>query len=704
MRFRPRCLAFCAAAVWLCLTNGFVTAADFTVAVDGNDSHPGTREKPFASLGRARDAIRAARQGGSLAAEPVTVTLRGGTHFLSQPFILGAEDSGTPDHPVVYRAADGERAIINGGRPVDRFRPVTDAAVLAKLDSAARPHIVAASLKDAGIDDLQGVTGAGFCVSDPGLEFFVDNRPMTLARYPNKGYMHVTGVVGADDAAVRKGAALSAGGVFLGDDPRPVRWAAEKGVILQGFWMWDWGCMRVPMAGVDADAKGIVVGPIPGGTMKLRHGQWFYAQNILLELDSPGEWYLDRDTGILYCWPPVPLSAGRAVVSVVRDPVQLDGVSNVSFRGLVLECGRGAGLVIRGGENVRVEACTVRNTGGWGVQVRGGVRHAVVGCDIHETGQGGIILDGGDRRTLVPAGHVAHNNHIHHTARWDPLYQEAIKITGVGNRTTNNLIHHVPHVAIGFTGNDHAIEYNEIHSSVFQANDAGAIYTGVIGSTGPANESWSMRGHTIRFNYLHDLHGFQGKGSQGVYLDDCFSSAEISGNVFYNITSADISGTILIGGGRDNLMTNNIFLKCTRAVAIDARGLGWAKDVGEPATRELIELDHKHPPWSLRYPQLVGILEDTPLAPKGNVVARNVCWEGKWEVTQPSAKPFITFENNVTEGDPHFLGHPPADFRLAADSPALDLGFQQIPFDRIGLRIDEHRKSLPADGGTSHHP
>ena len=304
----------------------------------------------------------------------------------------------------------------------------------------------------------------------------------------------------------------------------------------------------------------------------------------------------------------------------------------------------------------------------------------------------------------MPAGHVSHNNHIHHTARWDPLYQEAIKLIGVGNRATNNLIHHVPHVAIGFTGNDHMIEYNEIHSSVFQANDAGAIYTGVLDGGRSLDETWSMRGHTIRFNYLHDLHGFEGKGTQGVYLDDCFSSAEISGNVFFNITTSDISGTVLIGGGRDNLMTNNIFLRCTRAVAIDARGLGWANGVGKPATQELIHMDHRQPPWSTRYPRLVGILEDEPLAPKGNVVARNICWNCKWEVTQPKARPFVTFENNLVDTDPRFSGAPPADFGLAADSPARTLGFEPIPFDKIGLRIDEHRKSLPVGDGRSNHP
>lgn len=704
MRTFPSRRTFGAMTLWLCLTAGFARAVDFTVAVDGNDSHPGTREQPFATLARARDAIRGMRKAGMPEAEPVTVTLRGGTHFLPHPFVLEAEDSGASNDAIVYRAAPGEQAIISGGRAVDRFRPVTDEAVLARLAPAARPHVVAARLEDAGVDDLQGVNNAGFCISDPGLEFFVGERPMTLARYPNQGYMHVTAVAGVDEEAVRKGATIAGGGAFACDDPRPLRWAEEKGAILQGFWMWDWGCMRLSLAGVDADAKRLTLGPIPGGTMNIRGGQWFYAENLLPELDSPGEWYLDRDTATLYCWPPEPLAPGRASVSVVRDPMRLENVSHVTFRGLGFAGGRGSGVVIRGGENVRVEGCTIRGMGGWGVQVRGGVRHAVVSCDISDTGQGGIILAGGDRPTLESAGHVAHNNHIHHIGRWDPLYQEAIKLVGVGNRATNNLIHHVPHVAIGFTGNDHAIEYNEIHSSVFQANDAGAIYTGVLDDRQALNETWSMRGHTIRFNYLHDLHGFEGKGTQGVYLDDCFSSAEISGNVFCDVTSSGISGTILVGGGRDNVMTNNIFFRCTRAFAIDARGLGWAKGVGGPATQELIDLQYRQPPWSTRYPRLVGILEDEPLAPKGNVVARNICWQGAWEVMEPKARPYLTVEANFVDADPRFSGQPPADFQLAADSPALALGFQPIPFEKIGLQVEEHRPSLPADAGPTRQP
>jgi hypothetical protein len=199
-----------------------------------------------------------------------------------------------------------------------------------------------------------------------------------------------------------------------------------------------------------------------------------------------------------------------------------------------------------------------------------------------------------------------------------------------------------------------------------------------------------MRGHRIRYNYLHDIHGFRDKGCLGVYLDDCFSSADISCNIFYDMATA-----ILIGGGRDNMITNNMFIKCDSAFSIDARGLGWAKSVGEFATKELIDLNYKQPPWSVRYPELLKILEDDPLAPKGNVVARNICWNGKWGSTEPKALPYVAFKDNLLDTDPRFRDA--SSFELPNDSPAFKLGFQRIPFDKIGLYPSEDRASWPVE-------
>jgi len=663
-------------------------AATLFVAAEGRDTDPGTEAQPFATLERARDEVRRLKASGSLPAEGIIVEVRGGVYELPRPLELTELDSGTEQTPIVYRARPGEVVKVIGGRTVTGWTLVREAAVLDRLDAAAAGNVFQADLRAQGITDWEGIGQARTYQSDPGLELFFQDQPMTLARYPNAGYLRIADVLDANGSAA-SGRANTPEGRFVCDDPRPARWAMEKDVWLHGFWVWDWADLRLPLGSVDPAARTISLGrgrpgSASGRSYDLRKGQWFYAENVLAELDSPGEWYLDRDTGVLYFWPPAPLAAGQTVVSVVRDLIRLDGASYVTFRGLGIEAGRGSGFVVRGGSNVRIMAGTIRNLGNWGVNVYGGTGHGVVGCDISQTGQGGIHLEGGDRKTLAAAGHYADNNHIHHTARWDPVYQQGITVFGVGNRATHNLIHHVPHVAIGFTGNEQTIEYNEIHTAVFQSNDAGAIYTS------PPDETWSMRGHKIRFNYLHNIHGFEGRGCLGVYLDDCFSSADISSNVFYDVATA-----ILIGGGRDNQMTNNLFLNCDKAFSIDARGLGWAKGVGEFATKELRDLNYQQPPWSVRYPELLNILEDEPLAPKGNVMARNVSWGGKWGWTEPKAEPGVKFENNLIGVDPRFAGPLPGDFRLAEDSPALRIGFQQIPFDQIGVYPSEDRASWP---------
>lgn len=672
-------LAVILAAACVALGCRAASAATIYVAANGNDANPGTKDRPFATLQRARDEIRQRKAAGPLPAGGITVELRSGVYEMPQPLELTTQDGGTAQSPIVYRASQGETARLVGGRVVSGWKLASDPAVLQRLPAPARGQVWQADLKALGVTDLEGIGRAGSYQSDPGLEVFFQDKPMTLARYPNSGYLKIAAALDAEGKP-KKGIVSAPQTRFVCDDPGPARWTSEKGIWLHGFWVWDWADLRIPLGSVDAAAHTITL----GRSTRIRAGQWFYAENVLPELDTPGEWYLDRDTAILYFWPPAPLGSGKVLVSVVRDMVRLNDASNVTLRGLLIEGGRGSAVVVKGGANVRVVACTIRNLGNWAVKVYGGKGHGVVGCDVYQTGQGGIHLEGGDRKSLTAAGHFADNNHIHHTARWDPVYQQGITVFGVGNRATHNLIHHVPHVAIGFTGNDQTIEYNEIHTAVFQSNDAGAIYTS------PPDETWSMRGHKIRFNYLHNIHGFENKGCLGVYLDDCFSSADISSNVFY-----DVATPILIGGGRDNLMTNNLFVRCGKAFSIDARGLGWAKGVGTFATKELHDLKYKQPPWSVKYPELLNILEDEPLAPKGNVMARNVCWEGKWGWTEPKALPLVKFENNLIDVDPRFVGQPPADFRLAPDSPALKLGFRPIPMDKIGVYQSDDRASWP---------
>src|ERR1035441_10623888 len=101
---------------WLCwmlplpalLAGWPALAHDFFVATNGGDANPGTQAKPFATLDRARSAVRDLKAHGGLAGL-TKVVVRGGTYFLRETFVLTPNDSGTAAAPVVYCAADGQQ-------------------------------------------------------------------------------------------------------------------------------------------------------------------------------------------------------------------------------------------------------------------------------------------------------------------------------------------------------------------------------------------------------------------------------------------------------------------------------------------------------------------------------------------------------------------------------------------------------------------
>jgi hypothetical protein len=499
---------------------------------------------------------------------------------------------------------------------------------------------------------------------------------MTLARWPNQGFVHIVDVVGGQPLDVR-GTVGDTVGKFAYEGDRPKRWVGEKDIWLHGYWFWDWADEREKVEAIDTEHRVITLAP-PYHTYGYRKGQWYYAFNLLSELDSPGEWYLDRDTGILYFWPPGPIARGRPTVSVLPTLVAMKGAEHVTLRGFTLEAARGTAVTITDGSHDQIVGCKIRNVGGYAVSIQGGAGDTVYGCDIYQTGDGGIILEGGDRRTLTAAGHCAENNHIHHYSRWNRMYQPAIALNGVGNRAAHNLIHDAPHQAIAFSGNDHLIEFNEIHDVCTESNDAGAIYSG---------RDWTWRGTVIRNNLFRDITGFEGRGCVGVYLDDMLCGTTIASNIFQRVTQA-----AFIGGGRDNTIENNIFVDCRPAVHVDARALGWASYHVDTTMKErLLEVPYQQSPWRERYPKLVNILDDDPAAPKGNVIARNICVGGEWEDIEDAARPLVSFESNLLDQDPRFVDPAHGNFQLRPDSPASKLGFQRIPIERIGPYRDARR-------------
>ena len=110
--------------------------------------------------------------------------------------------------------------------------------------------------------------------------------------------------------------------------------------------------------------------------------------------------------------------------------------------------------------------------------------------------------------------------------------------------------------------------------------------------------------------------------------------------------------------------------------------------------QQLDAMPYQQPPWSTRYPELVRITEETPGAPQGNQVRRNISTVGVWQAVEPSARAGVTFEDNLVDQDPSFVDPAKMNFQLQTKSAAWALGFQKIPVDQIGLVQDEWRTKI----------
>lgn len=658
-------------------------AVEFHVATNGRDTNKGTRSSPFATLERARAAVRSARQNG-MSMGGITVCIHGGEYALTATFELSEADSGEPDRPVSYRGAAGEWVRLTGARnlPGSGFLPVTDPGLLGRIDAAAREPIRVLDLRSFGITNCAGFPDQ-FSGAPLMPELFCNDRRMTVARWPNEGWTEFTNVIESGPAPWRNHASDKLGKfAYLGD--RPLRWTTAPVVWLQGYWCFDWSGETIRVGTIDTNRHEITLAKqhhygLGSGN---KGGRRYCAVNLLEELDQPGEYFLDSASNRLFFWPPSPLETAQLRLSLLTSPViALKNASDVVLRDLTVELCAGNGIQVTGGSRDQIMGCRIRNTGQDGIVVEDGARHAVIGCDISDTGTAGLQMRGGDRRTLTPSGHEASNNHIWNVSRRQRTHAYHVQLTGVGIRLTHNLLHDAPHQAIGLAGNDHVIEYNEIHHVGMESDDCGAFYMG---------RNPSERGSVLRYNYWHDVGSTRSHGSCAVYFDDGAGGQTVFGNIFRRAAGGDF-GAVFSHGGHDNWVRNCIFIDCPRAVgSAPWPAKAWEEwlqgDLWQKAL--LKDVDISRSPYLERYPELRDFMNSAKM-PRHNHASENLVvhcrslQNGNWAVTN----------NFVTDTDPGFRDAAKGDFRLREDSAVFSQipGFVPIPCGLIGLQTNEFR-------------
>ncbi len=660
---------------------------DLHLATHGDDAAVGTVVAPLATLAGAWARLCFLHQADALGDQAVTVWLHGGTYRLERGFRLEAAQA----LPVslAFRACPGESVQLSGARrlPADGFRPVDDPAVSARLDPAARGQVVQLDLAALGLHQPGPLRARGFGHREQpaDAELFIDNRPMPVSRWPKNGSMEIGAV--ADPGSLLSDS-NGRGAIFACGEARLARWTQARHAVCHGSWAYDWAPSTVPITSVDAASGSIhLATPTQYG---VRSGKHVTVMHLLEEIGAPGEWYIDHDAGTLYLWPPHPLAGADIELSHLDEPlISVIGQRRVSFHGLVIAGGRGAGVVLEGSGN-RVVGCELRNLGGHAVRV-GGEDNGVVGCHVHDCGQGGLVIAGGDRRSLTPAGNFADNNHIHACNRVVRTYAPGIAIGGVGQRVTRNLIHDLPHFAIRLHGNDHRIEGNEICDVCIDCDDAGAIYTG---------RDPSERGSVIRGNFFHHVGTGRDGGTAAIYIDDGSGGILVEDNVFFRTGNRGTlgMGAICINNGKDTRIERNIFCECPRAVGVLLTTQeSWQQAMGDvdPGGDEMRasyrqrmyrDVDITRPPYATRYPELARL----PLDASRNRIAYNVvdrCDAFVLGLERQDAE-----GNRLVDADPGYRDALHLDLSLPGHAPVggmgLDAALHPFPMPDLRRRLD----------------
>lgn len=830
--------AIVGAIVWSAALSAAVSrAADaqvFFVSTDGDDRwsgvipapNPARTDGPFASLARARDAIRHSKTQQGRLAEPVRVQIRGGTYYLSEPLTLAAEDSGTSACPISYEAYPGEHPVLCGGRRFTlwqpprfgemRLREEIRVAVLPEVQSgrwyfrslfasgqrqirARHPNVDPADPYRKGFlyadRDAQGFGLAVGNIHNPGdwMEYeiripregdytfwvcygsanalwgrqtmdgqtvlIVDGAaPMPLADLPDTGDWNAFRWARA--ASVRltagehrlkwqnvKGGGINLEAYALSDDvqwkpvstslPKP---AADRHVLLiqaenfvrfQGKQLSVSGSMAgsrtefhfaagtfkpawaaapaaeihifqsascrafkeiVSVAKVDEQPRIVTVAG-KECLVPLQPGDRYFVENVLEELDSPGEWYLDRSTGRLFHWPQHESSAEADVVApVVGRLVQVLGdaaakkpVSHLRFSGLAFQetdyspddgCeGYGMGndgvVYLKEATDCAIENCQFRNIGKYAVCISGGGAHAIQGNDVGHSAEGGVLL-------LKTAGNNVSDNHIHHCGL---VYKHVggVILEGAGtddNAVCHNLIHDVSRYGISLksVGSRNRIEYNRVLNTSLETCDTGGIEV-------TQQEKLFRSGSVISHNVVGDSIGYSSDGpkpvfmSWGIYLDSFAGGYTVSHNVTYRSSH----GGIMLQGGKDNTVVNNIFVD-------SAYSQMYISNFADNSTGLVLQRNIVYYTDPAAVLLSCGRLDENVIRIDRNLyfavarpepVIRGSASFADWQKRG--------FDRNSVIADPRFVDALHDDYTLRPDSPALKLGCEPIDTSKVGL-------------------
>jgi len=564
------------------------------IATGGDDANPGTEDKPLKTIARARDAVRELKKKEQA---PITVMVLGGVYYLTEPLLFTPEDSGFKEAPITYSAYPGEKPVISG------------AAVLELNWARYRDGIMMASVP-AGLDFDQ---------------LFVNGHRQIRARYPNfdpehplmgeGGYINATG--GSNERRE-----------FYFDPATftKKKWSKPAEAIVHIFPSHYWHNAQYHIKAIDWERNAIRLGEGGWQTHEfIAHNNFtgnsrFFVDNVFEELDTPEEWYLDREKSILYYLPPENLNLQRAIIEVPRLKrlVELKGSSKEPIQHLRLAgfrftqtmttfmdqyevpstgdwgIHRGGAVFVEGAEDCAVEGSFFDAVGGNALFVSNHARCIrVCGNTFSYTGDSAVCLCGQNNMidsewrceycdtprpwdfTEIedyPAECLVSNNRMHHIGVYGKQTAGVFISISRHNTVSHNHIYFLPRAGIcindPFWGG-HVIEYNDIHDTVLESDDHGPFnawgrghyWCLSINQIKVSHEAGDVK-RDSRFPTIIRYNRFRDRSNGGITLDDGASNFHVYCNLLIGIGFQNREGEYRI-------LENNILINPSMGVGYD---------------------------------------------------------------------------------------------------------------------------------------
>ncbi len=648
-------------------------AAEFHVSPEGREGATGARNTPLGSLGAARDAAK--KLAGK---EPVTIHVADGVYYLPQTLVLTPEDSGSEKHPVVYQAVNEGQAVLSGGL---------------KLDLDWKPA-------ENGI--FTAFTPEGLAID----QLFVDGKRQRMARYPDFDANQPT--------AAYQGFAADA---FSRE--RAARWTNPVGGYIHAMHVGRWGGYHYRITGRNPDGSVAYEGGWQNNRQMGMHEEFRMVENILEELDAPGEWFHDAAERILYFMPEAGTEITKAAVEVVRlrHLIEFRGnatrpVRYIAFKGFVFRHAartfmdtrepllrsdwaiyRGGAILLDGTENVSILDSVFDQPGGNAVFVNNYNRRAVIkGCHIHDAGASGVCFVGdpaavrhplfeygqthdltkidrtpGPKTPDYPAECVVEDCLIHGIGRVErqPAGVQISMSYKITVRDTS--IYDCARAGINIsegTWGGHLIERCDVFDTVLETEDHGSF------------NSWG------RDRFWISNH--RGVSEPEVKKDPRLPFLDVIEPITIRDSRwrCDHGWDIDLDDGSSNyVLSNNLML---------AGGLKFREGYGRKAFNNILVNNGFHPHvW---------------FDESDSVFRHNIVMKAHAPIGQPAGWGKLVDENlffseadrlrhldsggdsRSVAGDPMFMDPAAGDFRVKDGSPALKIGFRNFPMDQFGVK------------------